>query len=515
MPQKTFFHSFLAIVSICALLSGCGPDKEAQPDLGQQILEEAMTAYNNGEASAACATLSAALKSSKITDEGKNNIFAALINITLDSGDPQKAETLFLDTLKTNPDQLNSSLGRIIQYYERMNNNEATIEWCKKLMAIKDSLPEGFAQWLLNKHISAYYSEGDLDTVFSMIESAVSEYPDVNHVSLISDLAYRSVSDSKYDTTDTILAQAVKMFPENPEVKIITQLVPIASLSAQGKTDEAIGLLKSAFSQVPDNRINSTLNKTLAKMGSDKLDSLCLWIMVTHADMQSSCYTAARKYLNNSNNKPDQIAARLTALEKLIANKNNFMSLYSSNFYKTLNVDDENIIVQIHDIGQRLMKELTDEREIESMRLMLLDSTFMREDYAGSIAIIKQGIASRDEAWHALALSKLSAHLAMKEDRKEDAIAHFREFMNHSQAIDKPETDPSTGVLHTKEMILGRNAKRIGDIYKSIPKPAEAAKAYKEALEYYNTAKDTVPAKNANSHKIIDEELAALAAASK
>ena len=51
-------------------------------------------------------------------------------------------------------------------------------------------------------------------------------------------------------------------------------------------------------------------------------------------------------------------------------------------------------------------------------------------------------------------------------------------------------SDPATGVVHSREMILGRNAKRIGDILSGMQPPdtANAAKAYAEAKDYYGKA---------------------------
>ena len=59
---------------------------------------------------------------------------------------------------------------------------------------------------------------------------------------------------------------------------------------------------------------------------------------------------------------------------------------------------------------------------------------------------------------------------------------------------DNEAADPATGVVHTKPMILGRNAKRIGDIYRDQLKDAAAAKAaYAEARQYYQTALEAKP----------------------
>ncbi len=82
--------------------------------------------------------------------------------------------------------------------------------------------------------------------------------------------------------------------------------------------------------------------------------------------------------------------------------------------------------------------------------------------------------------------------------------------MSVIQVSQEDTSDPTTGVVHSREMILGRNAARIGDIYASIPDPEKAAEAYKEARDYYATALEK--AQEAGSIELIKKELAAIPA---
>ena len=75
------------------------------------------------------------------------------------------------------------------------------------------------------------------------------------------------------------------------------------------------------------------------------------------------------------------------------------------------------------------------------------------------------------------------------------------------QASEEDETsDPATGAIHTREMILGRNALRIGEIYASIPDAAQAKAAYDEARAYYQKALETV--RDADTIELIRKEMA-------
>ena len=79
------------------------------------------------------------------------------------------------------------------------------------------------------------------------------------------------------------------------------------------------------------------------------------------------------------------------------------------------------------------------------------------------------------------AVSGQKVHLRQKQPR--EAVKHFRAFMaTVVNAKDEDTSDPATGLVHSKEMILGRNAKRIGDILAAIP-DAEARDYYAKALK--------------------------------
>jgi hypothetical protein len=86
-------------------------------------------------------------------------------------------------------------------------------------------------------------------------------------------------------------------------------------------------------------------------------------------------------------------------------------------------------------------------------------------------------------------INKVKAHLDLKEGRIDDAVAKFRLFMAAIAAqADQGHRDPITDERVTKDMILGYNASRIGDIYDKAGRAEDAAKAYAEAKADYEKA---------------------------
>jgi len=84
--------------------------------------------------------------------------------------------------------------------------------------------------------------------------------------------------------------------------------------------------------------------------------------------------------------------------------------------------------------------------------------------------------------------AKIRGHLLLQQGKPQEAVASFREFMGYIAQEQGDQIDPVKGTRVTKEMILGLNAKRIGDILAGAADKEGAVKAYQEARDDYTTA---------------------------
>ena len=101
-----------------------------------------------------------------------------------------------------------------------------------------------------------------------------------------------------------------------------------------------------------------------------------------------------------------------------------------------------------------------------------------------------------------IAVNKIKAHLALQKGDKPEAIERFRAFMESVKTWPEPEVDLVTGLIYTKEMCLGLNAKRIGDILSSMNDAQGAQAAYQEANGYYAIAQKEVRVNSPESEYI-------------
>ncbi|MFC1453391.1 hypothetical protein ACFLSJ_08625, partial [Verrucomicrobiota bacterium] len=161
-------------------------------------------------------------------------------------------------------------------------------------------------------------------------------------------------------------------------------------------------------------------------------------------------------------------------------------------------------------LGDELLPLLRDEEDRKRLKSMALDGSFVIEDYERSLATVEAGIPGRDEAWHEMALNKIKAHLALQEGRTDEAVTRFRRFMQDVEATwEEAEEDPSTGIKHTREMSLGFNARRIGDILSEAGQTDAAREAYREARSYCAKALELLD-ETSREHAMVRERLASM-----
>jgi hypothetical protein len=246
----------------------------------------------------------------------------------------------------------------------------------------------------------------------------------------------------------------------------------------------------------------------------DFVDRACRFILDRRDDRPKARREAASQWVETGRQRGSGAEAvrRMEVLLEDGMDRNFLLSLYARRFYAL--VDDENPAVagDLVALGDKLAVRLTQKADGEQITNLLFEASFMAGDYRRALAIMRDGMSDRDDAWRAMAENKLRAHLALQEGRTEEAVERFRKFMQFvSASWRESERDPFTGMPYTREMTMGLNAKRIGDILAGAKKEAEAASAFKEARGYFSTALSTAET-NSPQFDWVKKQLAALPA---
>jgi hypothetical protein len=310
------------------------------------------------------------------------------------------------------------------------------------------------------------------------------------------------------------LAAASKTSPANfTRLAVATQ---VRLVCARQDWPALSNQFQSAVNQLPDGELDAllgTVHPLLTASGQRPLLDQCVTQILfrpTASQTPGAVATAVRLWCENAMatdkfSLPSRLTALVGAKTPAAVVGNQF-----GRYYYAFS-DDQDQLKVLMAVGEALIPQLDDEEMRSETKVKILDGCFLLQDFERAITILEGRIpgANRTEPWHIMAITKLKAHRALKQNQPREAVGFFREFMLQLRATKEPEIpDPVTNILHPKELILGRNAKRIGDILTSIPDATEAAKAYAEARNLYNEALKGVlePA----AKKIVEDEISQL-----
>ncbi len=472
-----------------------GPSGDGMLD---NLFLQADSLLSGGATNEALACLEQGLAASESAAD-RQQIFNMIVRMLVFVGRLDDARDRMLDTCRKDPVLALGAIGLVYSHYsERLGDQKAAAEWTETVLAIPNIDPairRTMREWRLQSYIR-------LDDA----EKAVAIAADLLHGAPADDaivILQRGV-DMLFDRKQTaiierFLAEASKSITTDAATRHFMAATRLRLLAARGKWDVLARTLPSLAASLPDGDLQRVLRRILtaaaaARPASPSVDDLCLIVINGFTNKVQSASVAARLWAENAvRTAPAELPDRLGLLLAKQFPTSVSCGIFLNHFYEV--AEDPETIREMKEIGDRLVPLAQDEDTRNAIRTMMLDACFLVEDYDGALKILRAGIAGRDKSWHDMAIAKVEAHKSLKENRPLDAIKSFRAFMATVEVSkDGDAPDPSTGVVHTKPMILGRNAKRIGDIYRDqVKDAASATAAYGEARKYYQAALEARP----------------------
>ena len=524
--------SVIVMASVAALICGCwdrGP-KEKSPDAQAEVSEEgealepmepdklgelfsrADELLSGGATNDAIACLEQGLADPEL--EGRRqSVFSMLIRALLFTEQIDKARDRMLDAYRNTPDLASECVGIIFSHYAERGQHREAAEWSDTVLAIPELAP-AIRRNMRELNFGAHIQLSDTDKVVEIAATLIRDAPAGDAVIILQNGIDMLFDRKEYPVVERILAEAGKTVTSDSATRHLVTSSRLRLLSAQGNWAAIAKALPNAAASLPDADLQRALRRILnaavaARPTAPSVDDLCLIIINDYTNKVQSAAIAARQWADNAAKaEPTALPDRIRFLLNKQFPPSLVCGIFLRYFYEV--IEDPVIVREMKDLGNRLIPLAQDDDIRNSIRTMVLDSCFLVEDYDGALKILRAGISGYDQAWHDMAISKVEAHKALKENRPEDAIKFFRTFMATVETSkDSEASDPATGVVHTKPMILGRNAKRIGDIYRdSVKDEAKAKAAYAEARKYYETALEGKPEPEAL--KVIQAEMAAI-----
>lgn len=287
--------------------------------------------------------------------------------------------------------------------------------------------------------------------------------------------------------------------------------IKLALAIDSGNLAEAQAHYRAAVGGVADaNAINGfhALSKALPDGGeafSEELMDLCARRTAVREE-------AARQWVRKSQVRGDiaGLSSRLVALQQKGFDDLFVSSQLESVYPVLLSPNNKKELEGVYVMCGTMLKNAKDAETKRRMGGYLLDIGFFIEKYKESLALLESGVFKGDpQLMNPMMISKVKAHVALQEGRVDDAVRCFREFMEAvGKQVEGREIDPLDSSWVTREMILGLNARRIGDILAKAGRTDEATKAYAEARQLYEKALRDFPDERSKERKKIQQALA-------
>ncbi len=493
--------AWLSLALIALLAVGCGKSKsDNQPAVkmspADTIINAAIEKAETGDMTSAVAILERGLSElSETSDKGR--VFALELSLLLNQNRLEDAEARYLTALSSETEAAlaRNTLGFIEDYLAHQPDGHSNVlAWCDRLE--QTGLPDDMKTAVLQNRLSAQLALGLYDDALDLVKSRGWSLSDDVARTMCAHYIQTALGAGRFEDA----VKAIELLEGEGANRAGMAALAVASridlALAQGQFKPAADLLFGKADTFDDSTSANILDKIVrAALGAGKsadVDSIVEQTLTAMADRPGTRAHAARWWLIRARDTGDLDLA-VDRLEKL-----NAMELPPGVLASGINAVSQMVlepatstgaVTRLLDFIAGLKPRITEETDTSILAGVQLDGSFRTEDYAGLVKVLESGVPGHDAVWHDTMINKVKAHLALKEGRTDEAVERFRGFMA-SIAAQKDEgyRDPVTDERVTKPMILGYNARRIGDILTAANRPADAAKAYEEAKDYYREA---------------------------
>lgn len=379
------------------------------------------------------------------------------------------------------------------------------------LPSLRPDLRKAAIQWFIEDSVALRRD----DEALAMLERSLGSIEPRDRAGLASQAIDALLAAGRVAGAERAIRLAEQIKPRPPEFAELVMSARARIFAARGDWAALIPDFTNAVQTLSDGELDRLIRALFpAVEKTDKRALVRQWaeLVVTRgqsrSNLTSSVSTAARFWAEGvlATDKGG-LPACLDVLLRAQVQANTVADLFRRHYYEF--TENAVALKQLTALGERLALRVDSGELRDDVRGKVLDGCFLLRDYDRALSLLEAGMTGRDPQWHATAIVKVKAHRALERNEPREAVKYFRDFMRCLRdSKDASVPDPVTHLVFPKEMVLGRNAKRIGDILAGIPDRAEAAKAYAEARALYTQALKDTPEPDAR--KVIEAEIAQL-----
>ena len=432
-----------------------------------------------------------------------------LLNTLLASGNLTEAERVYQDNLAQTDRLGRDYIYFLYQYYARQANKQAMLDWVVSLQS--RSLPPDLKTQSFGWLLDANRELGPVSRVVALIPACVKDFDPATCQAMLLGVINAYDSAGNVAAVASVLDAIDKAAGKQDDLRRLVTVQRLNLLFASGQWKDAEAQFKKNAPDLPDAEELACFQYAQARIVKanqlELLDRQCAWILKEQKAKPGVWRAAANAWLDNAlaRKAVAEIPVRLEALKKMGCDPDTLFGMFldfGGLVLRDGNKDDARALIKF---SAGMDKTLTDPSDKDCYRQLLADAYFTLEDYEQALAIFEPPSTLMDAKQQAVLINKLKAHQALKKGTKEDeeeAIKRFREFMESVKGWTAPERFPYSDMIFTKEMCLGVNAKRIGDIYVSMNDSSKAKAAYQEADGYFLVAQKELKDKPQESEYI-------------
>ncbi|MCX6992144.1 MAG: hypothetical protein NT011_03265 [Kiritimatiellaeota bacterium] len=432
--------------------------------------------------------------------------FNALLNTLLAAGNLAAAERIYQDTIAQRNGLDGNYYNSLHQYYISRNNAQAMLEWTTSLQgkALPPDLRVQAFAWLFE----ASRAVGPVSRVTDLVPVCITNFDASTARGLLTGVitAYDSAGDQAAASKVLDALESTARLPAELRLLVICQRINLLFSTAQWAKAEKC--FQKEAKALPDGELAACFQYAQACAGRagqfDLRDRLCAWILKEQKNKTDTWQAAAGGWLKIAQERKTyaDIPVRSEGLMQMGCPKKK-LAFYYFEYWNVVAKDGKPAdLLAMLQFGERLSAVLADEPDKELIRARAMDGYFLLEDYERVLVLLEKPLPDMEGDDQANAINKIKAHLALQKGNKKEAVERFRTFMGTIKPSNQSPMDPITGLVNTKEMCLGLNAKRIGDILSSMNDTQGAQAAYKEATGYYDVAQKEVRANSPESEYI-------------
>ena len=500
--------SVMGAIGLAAILCGCDKAKEAETAVETGPAEQAQAPSPNEEAymvlmqdvdrhvaggrtNAVIARLQEGLADPVLSDY-RDDIYLRLVGQMIRADRAEDAGDMVREQMTKNASLAGRAAGMLHEHWSQAGRYDLIEAWTDGLLAgeVPARLTMNLAAWRLR----ALLLQDKLDALAEGIRESRNAFGDAGCARIAGYLVQTALRERRLDAVNRILSEVDAFDERDANLESFLVMTRLRLLQQQGDWDKVadyvIAQSGDVEASVAQDLAATAMRGALRAGAAAAVDRMAAHLLESNPVDSELAASAARQWVAVAaeQDQPAEIMRRIESLQERGLPDTVLCRIVQRRFYKVIGGVEGDVRTRLLALTRQLAGSMEDADLRENLQSLIMDGAVINEDFELALDVLDAGFRADEPDWHAMAKNKIQAHLALKEERYADAIERFRAFMQHASSWESATADPTTGIRHTREMMLGRNAKRIAEIYATMGKPREARKAYAEARTYYEKA---------------------------